>query len=131
VGHETSVVPLTAMFGAHAIEHGSSRTGRWLRERRFRFTLWIAVLEGLLYVFGPLHWWAAAALAIIAVGFWWYVARGNRSDTVRELGWIFAASQALVLCVPIAFKIVEWFAIGVIALLAIAALIFLFTERPK
>ena len=57
-------------------------------------------------------------------------ARGNRSDSIRQLGWIFAASQLLVLCVPIALKIVEWAAIGVIALLAIAALIFLFTERP-
>ncbi|MGZ4290429.1 MAG: hypothetical protein ACXVQQ_04770 [Gaiellaceae bacterium] len=119
------------MFGAQAIEHGSTRGGRWLRERRLRFTLWIAAIEGLLYVFHVLHWWAAVALAVIAVGFWWYVARGHRSDAVRQFGWILAASQLLVLCVPIAFAIVMWFAIGVIALLAIAALIFLFTERPK
>ena len=119
------------MFGGHAIEHGSTRTGRWLRERRFQFTLWIATVEGLLYVFDVVHWWAAVALAVIAVGFWWYVARGNSSDTLRELGWILAASQVLVLVVPIAFNIIKWFAIGVIALLAIAALIFLFTERPK
>ena len=39
---------------------------------------------------------------LIAVGFWWYVARGNRSDTLREVGWIFAVSQLLVLCVPVA-----------------------------
>ena len=95
------------MFGSHAIEHGSTRTGRWLRERRFRFTLWIAAVEGLLYLFHALHWWAAVLLAVIAVGFWWYVARGNRSDTLREVGWIFAVSQLLVLCVPIALAIVE------------------------
>ena len=70
-------------------------------------------------------------LALIAVGFWWYVARGNRSDTLREAGWIFAVSQLLVLCVPVALAVVKAIAIGVIALLAIAALIFLFTERPK
>jgi hypothetical protein len=119
------------MFGAHAIEHRSTRSGRWLREKRMRFTLWIAAFEGLLYVFGVLHWWAAVALAVIAVGFWWYVARAHRSDALRELGWIFAVSQLLVLCVPIALHIVRAIAIGVIALLAIAALIFLFTERPK
>ncbi len=118
------------MFGAHAIEHGSSRSSRWLRGRRLRITLWIAAIEGLLYIFHALHWWEAVALAIIAVGFWWYVARGNRSDTLRQVGWIFAASQLLVLCVPIAYTIIRWAAIGVIALLAIAALIFLFTERP-
>jgi hypothetical protein len=33
--------------------------------------------------------------------------------------------------VPIALAVVKAIAIGVIALLAIAALIFLFTERPK
>ena len=30
----------------------SSRPGRWLRERRFRLTLWIAAVEGLLYLVG-------------------------------------------------------------------------------
>ena len=119
------------MFGAQAIEHGSTRSGRWLRERRLRFTLWIAAFEGLLYLFRVLHWWEAVALAIIAVGFWWYVARGHRSDAVRQIGWIFAASQLLVLCVPIALAVVKAIAIGVIALLAIAALIFLFRERPS
>ena len=114
-----------------AIEHGSSRGGRWLRERRLRVTLWIAAIEGLLYLFHVLHWWEAIALAAIAVGFWWYVARGNRSFSLRQIGWIFAASQLLVLCVPIALAVLKAVAIGVIALLAIAALIFLFTERPS
>jgi uncharacterized membrane protein YphA (DoxX/SURF4 family) len=118
------------MMGTHAIEHGSTRAGRWLRERRLRFTLWIATVEGLLFLFGALHWWAAVALAVIAVGFWWYVARQHRSDSLRQAGWIFAASQLLVLCVPIALAVVKAIAIGVIALLAIAALVFLFTKRP-
>jgi hypothetical protein len=118
------------MFGTHAIEHGSTRTGRWLRERRLRLTLWIAAFEGLLYLFHALHWWAAVALAVIAVMFWWYVARSHRSDALRQLGWIFAASQLLVLCVPVALSIVKAIAIGVIALLAIGALIFLFRQRP-
>ncbi len=118
------------MSGMHALEHGSTRAGRWIRERRFRLTLWIAALEGLLYLFHALHWWAAVALAVIAVGFWWYVALRNRSDAVRELGWIFAASQLLVLCVPVALALVKAIAIGVIALLAIAALVILFRERP-
>ena len=119
------------MIGTHAIEHGSTRSGRWLRERRLRFTLWIAAFEGLLYVFHVLHWWEAVALAVVGVGFWWYVARGNRSDVLRQTGWIFAASQLLVVCVPIALQIVKWAAIGVVAILAVVALIFLFRERPS
>jgi heme O synthase-like polyprenyltransferase len=117
-------------MGTHAIEHGSSRAGRWVRERRLRFTLWTAAIEGLLYLFHALHWWAAVALAVIAVGFWWYAGRSSRSDTVRQGAWIFAASQLLVLCVPIALAIVKAVAIGVIAVLAIAGLILLFTRRP-
>ena len=118
-------------MSTHAIEHGSTRSGRWLRERRLRFTLWLAAIEGLLYLFHVLHWWAAVALAIIAVGFYWYVARTHRSDALRQAGWVFAVAQLLVLVVPLALAIVKAIAIGVIALLAIAALIFLFTERPK
>jgi hypothetical protein len=118
------------MFGTHAIEHGSSRSGRWLRERRLRLTLWLAAAEGLLYLFHALHWWAAVALAVIAVGFWWFAGRSSRSDVVRNVAWVFAASQLLVLCVPIALGLLKVVAIAVIALIAIAALIFLFTERP-
>ena len=100
------------MYGAHAIEHGSSRSGRWLRERRLRITLWIAAVEGLLYSSHVLHWWEAVVLAVIAVGFWWYVGRVEPLRLVRQASWIFAASQLLVLCVPIALGIVKALAIG-------------------
>ena len=117
------------VYGAHAIEHGTTRWGRWLRDRRMRITLWVAAFEGLLYLFGVLHWWVAVALAIVAGAFYWYVARGHKSDTLRQVGWIFAASQLLVLCVPIALTVVKALAIGIIAILAIVALFFLFRDR--
>jgi hypothetical protein len=118
------------MFGTHAIEHGSSRPGRWLRARRFRLTLWIAAIEGLLYLLGVFNWWIVVALAAIAVLVWMYAGRTSRSDMIRQATWVFAVSQLLVLCVPIAFWIVKAVAIGLVVLLAIAALVFLFTERP-
>jgi hypothetical protein len=117
------------MFGAHAIDANSSRSGRWLRERRLRITLWIAAIEGLLYLFHVLHWWVAVALAVVAVMFWWYAGRRHRSDVLRQLSWIFAVSQLLVLCVPLALGILKAVAVAVIALLAIGALIFLFRDR--
>jgi hypothetical protein len=117
------------MYGATAIEHSSTRPGRWLRERRLRLTLWITVVEGLLYLVHVLHWWEAVALAAIGLGFWWYAGRRSRSDLIRQSSWIFAASQLLVICVPIALTILKAIAIGVIAILAIIALIFLFRER--
>ena len=118
------------MSEVHAIEHGSSRSGRWLRDRRLRTTFWVAAIEGLLYLFHVLHWWEAVALAAVAVAVWWYAGRTSRSDMFRQLSWIFAASQLLVLCVPIAFAVVKALAIGLVALLAIAALILLFNRRP-
>jgi hypothetical protein len=119
------------MFGSHAIEHGSTRSGRWLRAKRFRLTLWIAAVEGLLYLVGVLSWWVVVALAAIAVLFYLYAGRSSRSDLLRQASWVFAMSQLLVLIVPIAFWFVKAIAIGVVVLLAIAGLIYLFTERPK
>jgi len=60
--HGSSVVRLNEMYGAQAIEHGTSRGGRWLRQRRMWLTLGIAAFEGLLYLFDALNWWAAVAL---------------------------------------------------------------------
>jgi hypothetical protein len=117
------------MHGAQAIEHGSTRSGRWLRERRLRFALWIAAFEGLLYLFHVLHWWAAVALAVVAVGFWWYAGRSSRSDTLRQISWTFAASQLLVLCVPIALALFKLLAIAVISVLAVVALFFVLRDR--
>lgn len=114
---------------SYAIEHGSSRTGRWLRENRLRITLAIAAVEGLLYLFGVLSWWVAVLFAAITGAFWWYAGRSHRSDVVRHVSWILAASQLLVVCVPLALGLVKAVAIAVVALLAIAALIFLFTDR--
>ena len=118
------------MFNAQAIEHGSSRSSRWLRSKRLRITLWIAAVEGLLYLVHVLHWWEAVALAAIAVGVWWMGGRSSRSDILRQASWIFAASQLLVLCVPIALAVVKALAIGIVAILAIAGLLLLFTRRP-
>ena len=121
---------MNEMYAAPAIEQGTSRYGRWLRERRLRITLAIAAVEALLYLFHVLNWWAAVGLAVVAVAFWWYVGRANRSDALRQISWVFAASQLLVLCVPIALALVTAVAIAVIAILAIVALFVLFKERP-
>jgi hypothetical protein len=118
------------MVGSHAIEHGSSRSSRWLRERRLRITLWVAAVEGLLYLVHVLHWWEAVVLAVIAVAIWWTGGRGSRSDFFRQASWVFAASQLLVLCVPIALTIFKWIAIGVVSILAVVGLFLLFTRKP-
>lgn len=115
-------------FGGHVIDSGSTRPGRWLRGRRLRITLSIAAVEALLVLVHVLHLWEIVVLAAVAVGLWLY-ARRSRSGLVRQVTWILAASQLLVLVVPIGLAILSTIAIVLFALLAIAALVFLFTER--
>jgi len=117
------------MYSTHALEHRSSRPARWLRNHRLRFTLWIAVIEAVLVIFHVLSWWAVVLLAALAVGVWWYAGRRSRSDVLREGSWIAAASQLLVTMVPVVLVVATTVAIAVVALLALGALIILFTER--
>jgi hypothetical protein len=118
------------MFGTQAIEHGSSRGGRWLHGRRLRIALTIAAVEGLLYLVHALSWWFVVLLAAVGILLWAYAGRASRSNIVRQVTWIFALSQVLVLLVPLAFWFLKAIAIGVVAVLAIAALIVLLRKRP-
>jgi hypothetical protein len=112
-----------------ALEHGSSRFGRWLRARRVRIAFWIAVAEGILVVFHAISWWAAVAIAALVVVGWFGLAHRIRSDTARQAFWIAAVSQALVALVPIFVLIVGTMALILVGLLAAVALILLFSSR--
>jgi len=111
------------------IEHGSSRTGRWLRGRRIRIAFWIAAIDGLLVVVHAISWWAAIAIAILVVVSWFSFGHRLRSDTARQVGWIAAVSQSLVALVPILVIIVGTLALIVVGLLAVVALVLLFGSR--
>src|SRR4051794_1920821 len=117
------------MVGGEVVEHRSSRPGRWLRTRRLRITLAVAAVEGLFVVFHVLSWWFVVLFAALALGFWWYVGRRNRSDLVRVGSWIAGASQLLVTMVPLVLVVATSLAIGVVVLLALGALILLFAKR--
>jgi hypothetical protein len=111
------------------IEHGSTRSGRWLRERRLRIALWIAVIEGILVVVHAVPRWPSIFVAVIVVVVYMAWGRHSSSDTIRHTTWILAASQALVALVPIIFIIVGTVALVAVGILAVVALIVLFTER--
>lgn len=115
--------------GGSLIDHGSSRAGRWLRDRRLRLAFWIAFFEGLLVVLHVLPWIAAIALAAAAVGLYVWIGREARSDIARQVSWIAAASQALMVLVPILIIVIGWLAILAVAILAVVALFLLFADR--
>jgi hypothetical protein len=112
-----------------AIAHESTRNGRWLRERRLRIAVWIAVIEGLLVVVHAIPRWPALILAGLIIAGYLAYARNLKSYTMRQIGWILAGSQALLALVPIVFIVVGTLALVVVGVLAVVALVVLFTER--
>jgi hypothetical protein len=107
-----------------------SRTGRWLRERRTRIALWIAAIEAILVaIFHDVSRYTVFALAIAAVVTYFYAGRRSRSDTVHQSSWIFAISQLLAALAAIFAFIVFWSAIVLMAIFAVVALFYVFTDR--
>src|SRR5437016_412393 len=115
---------------AGTIEHKTSRTGRWLRARRIRFALWIAVIEGILvWILPNVSKWTVIALAIPLLALYLFWGRTARSDTARQLSWIAGASQALAVVVVIFAFILSWLALLLAGIFAAIALLFLFSDR--
>ncbi len=111
------------------VDHGSSRAGRWLEAKRVRVALSIAAIESIVVFFSQdISRWTVIVLAIVAV-ICWVAGRESRSTTVRQLLWIFAASQLLTLIAVILGWIVKWAVIMAIVVFAIVALVFLFLDR--
>lgn len=111
------------------VEHGTSRTGRWLRARRVRIALWIAVVEGALIVFHAISVPIAIVVGVAVVVLYFTAGDRLRSDTAGQIAWIAAVSQALVMLVPV-FLIIVWsVALIVVAILAVVALVLLFSGR--
>lgn len=109
-----------------------SKPGEYLRQHRLRLTLWIAAIEGLLVLVDVIPRLVLYALAAVALAFWFGLARNYKSPAARQASWVFAASQAVAVLVPIVWAITKLFvAIAVVVAIAVAALYFLFTERDK
>ena len=112
------------------IEHGSSRLGRWLRPRRIRIALWIAVLEGILVAISHEYSrWTIITIAIIVLGLYVVVGRRIESDTGRQIFWIAGLSQSLAVIVVIFSFIVVWISLITAGIFAAIALLFLFNDR--
>jgi hypothetical protein len=111
------------------IEHGSTRTGRWLRRNRIKIAFWIAVAEAIALVFGLVNRPGAIVIAVLILIAYFWLGRRFRSPFARDLAWIAAVSQALVALVPVLLFVLTGLAIVAVAILAIAALIVLFGRR--
>jgi hypothetical protein len=112
------------------IEHHTTRAGRWLRARRIRAALWIAVIEGIIVaLLHDVSRWTVIAVAIPLLALYLFWGRTARSDTARQLSWIAGASQALAVVVTILAFLLSWVALVLAGVFAIIALLFLFSDR--
>jgi hypothetical protein len=114
------------------IEGGSTRIGRWLRERRLRLALWVAVVEGLLVALTPdLTKWTVLVIGAILLAFYIVAGRSMRWDVARQLSWIAAASQALAILVVILAFVLKLVAIVAVVVFALVALAYLFSDSRR
>src|SRR5438874_50446 len=111
------------------VEHGSTPLSRWLRVRRLRIAAWIALAEGLLVLVHAVPRILAMVLAVAVVLFYFAFGRQLRWDFVRQVAWIAAASQALVILVPVLAALIGGLAIIAVVALAVVALVVLLQDR--
>jgi hypothetical protein len=112
-----------------AVQHGSSKAGRWIEERRVRLAAWIAAAEAVVVLFSSdVTKWTVIVLAVIGV-LAWFGGRESRSHLVRQVLWVFAASQLLAVVAVSLGWIVKWLIIGAIIVLAGLGLAYLFRDR--
>ena len=117
------------MLEPGVIEHRESGPRRWLRERRLAIAFWIAVVEGVLFLVGAIPRLLTLAIAVIVVVGYFWLGHRLRPQAVRDVAWIAAVSQALVMLVPILAIVVGTLAFVAVGILAVLALVLLFTSR--
>ena len=114
------------------IEAHSTRTSRWLRERRLKVALWIAVLEGIVVaVRGDVSRYTVLLLAVAVLAIYVMLRERVHWDAGRQVLWIVAASQALALLVVILAFIVGVIALVLVGLFAVLAVVYLFTDLRR
>ena len=111
------------------IEHRQGRFGRWLRERRVAIAIWIAVIEGLLLIVHAIPRLLTLAIAVLIVVVFFWLGHRLRPGPLKDVAWIAAVSQAFVMLIPILAILVGTLAFIAVGILAVLALVVLFTSR--
>jgi hypothetical protein len=113
------------------IDGDSSRAGRWLRQRRIRIALWLAVFEGIVVAIKGESKWVVAIIAALVLVIYASLRDRLNWDAGRQVLWIVAASQVLALLVAIFAFILESIAVILVVIIAVAALVYLFADLRK
>lgn len=111
------------------VEHGEGPFSRSLRRRRVIVAGVVAAVEAILVLADLIPWWVAILAAVAAVAIYLGWARERSNPIVRSVAWIAAASQLVVVLVPVAIVLVGVLAIVAIVLLSVIALVVLILDR--
>ena len=114
-----------------SVEHRTVEPGFGgrLRFHRVRIALWIAILEGLVVIFSSgLTKWTVMVIAVIA-GLLYLLGRNAKSNVLRQVLWIFAASQLIAFLLVTLGWIVKWALVVGVIVVAVVALAYLFVDR--
>jgi hypothetical protein len=112
-----------------AIDHDSTRAGRWLRQRRLKTALWIAVIEAVLAAFT--HDVSRVTIIVLAAIFVpiYFMWGRDQGDTTRQITWIAAASQALAVVAALLAYLVGLLVLVIAGIFAAVALFLIFSDR--
>jgi hypothetical protein len=115
--------------GAHAIEQRGGPVSGWLRERRLRIALGVALVEGILVVLDVIPEWVAIVVGAAVVAYWWVAGRNHSWQLARQVSWTAAMSQVFVALVPVLAFVLTALAVVALVILAIVALVALLADR--
>jgi hypothetical protein len=117
------------------IQAGGRRGGRppappepgvagWLRRNRFKLTLALIVIEGVLAAVYDVSVYVLIAIAIAFVALYWYNRKRLSSPALRNAAFIIALAQAFVAIVPL-FVAVTVFTLVIVGIAALVVLVML------
>ncbi|MEX2646000.1 MAG: hypothetical protein WD249_07050 [Gaiellaceae bacterium] len=116
-------------MAAHAIEQREGPASRWLRERRLRFALGIALVEGILVVLDVIPEWVAIVVGAAIVAYWWVAGRNHGWQLARQVSWTAAMSQVFMALVPVLAFVLTALAVVALVIIAVVALVALLADR--
>lgn len=102
---------------------------RWLRERRLRIALGVALVEGILVVVDVIPEWLAIVVGAAIVAYWWLAGRNYGWQLARQVSWTAAMSQVFVALVPVLAFVLTALAVVALVILAVVALVALLADR--
>lgn len=109
-----------------------SSAGNWLRPRRLKIAIVIAVFEGIVVALSKdFTRWTVIVIAAPVIAFYLFAGRALVSENGRHLSWIAATSQAFAALLAILGLMIKTFVLVIAGVFAVVALILVLGDRKR